>query len=56
MASPEALAYLGFTVLLAAVFAAIAHHYFSGKRKGKVESPKYRMLDDDDDGTGGKPR
>jgi cbb3-type cytochrome oxidase subunit 3 len=46
------LAYLAFTVLLAVILAAVALHYFSGKRKGKVESPKYRMLDDDD--TGGK--
>jgi cbb3-type cytochrome oxidase subunit 3 len=47
------LAYLAFTVLLAAILAAIAVHSFSAKRKGRVEAPKYRMLDDDDD-TGGK--
>ncbi len=47
------LAYLAFTVLLAAILAAIGLHAYSSKRKGKVEAPKYRMLDDDDD-TGGK--
>lgn len=52
MENAAALAYLAFTVLLAAILAAIALHFFSGKRKGKVEEPKYRMLDDDD--TGGK--
>jgi cbb3-type cytochrome oxidase subunit 3 len=27
-------------------------HYYSGKRKNKVEEAKYKMLDDDEDSAG----
>jgi cbb3-type cytochrome oxidase subunit 3 len=39
--------YLGFTALLALVLAGIMAYYFRSRRKEKVESPKYRMMDDD---------
>ncbi len=39
--------YFGFTALLVAVFAAVTVYYFRKERKDKVESPKYRMLDDE---------
>jgi cbb3-type cytochrome oxidase subunit 3 len=39
--------YFGFTLLLAGVLLGIMVFYFQGKRKKKVEEPKYRMLDDD---------
>ncbi|MEK6698636.1 MAG: cbb3-type cytochrome c oxidase subunit 3 [Nitrospirota bacterium] len=39
--------YLGFTALLAVVLAGIMVYYFRSRRKEKVESPKYRMMDDD---------
>lgn len=45
--SPRALAYLLFTLSLAAVFAGIVVYYFGGKRRDRVEAPKYRMLQDD---------
>ena len=55
--TPRAMAYLVFTLLLAGVFAGIIAYYFNRKRRDRVESPKYRMLDDDDplpDSTGGR--
>ena len=39
--------YLGFTALLSVVLAAIMVYFFRNKRKDRVESPKYRMMDDD---------
>ncbi len=39
--------YFGFTLLLSGVLLGIMIYYFRGKRKHKVEAPKYRMLDDD---------
>lgn len=45
--SPRALAYLLFTLSLAAVFAGIVVYYFGRKRRDRVEAPKYRMLQDD---------
>jgi hypothetical protein len=39
--------YFGFTALLVAVLAVIMVYYFRSRRKEKVESPKYRMMDDD---------
>jgi hypothetical protein len=39
--------YLGFTVLLWVVFAAIVLRTYSPKLKAKGEQPKYRMMDDD---------
>jgi cbb3-type cytochrome oxidase subunit 3 len=41
--------YLGFTVLLGVVFIGIIIYYYSPGRKKKVENPKYRMLDDDEE-------
>ncbi len=45
--SLKAWIYFGFTALLTAVLAGIMVYLFRGKRKDKVEAPKYRMLDDD---------
>jgi len=45
--SPRALVYLLFTLSLSAAFAGIAIYYFRGKRRDRVEAPKYRMLQDD---------
>ncbi|HAK58925.1 MAG TPA: CcoQ/FixQ family Cbb3-type cytochrome c oxidase assembly chaperone [Nitrospiraceae bacterium] len=39
--------YFGFTTLLTAVLAYIIVYYFRGKRKDRVEQPKYRMLEED---------
>jgi cbb3-type cytochrome oxidase subunit 3 len=39
--------YFGFTAVLALVLAGLMVYFFRGKRKERVESPKYRMLDDD---------
>jgi cbb3-type cytochrome oxidase subunit 3 len=39
--------YFGFTMLLALVLAGIMVYFFRSKRKDRVESPKYRMLDED---------
>ncbi len=39
--------YFGFTVFLTGTLIGIILYYFQEKRKGKIESPKYRMLDDD---------
>jgi hypothetical protein len=39
--------YFGFTALLVLALAAIMVYFFRGKRRERVESPKYRMLDDD---------
>jgi cbb3-type cytochrome oxidase subunit 3 len=46
--SLRALLYLLFTALLAAVFAGIVAWYYGRRRFERVESPKYRMLQDDD--------
>lgn len=40
--------YLGVTILLFVIFAVIVARTYNRKRKDQVESPKYRMLDDDD--------
>ena len=40
--------YLGVTIGLFAVFAAIVFRTYSTKRKDEMESPKYRMMDDDE--------
>jgi cbb3-type cytochrome oxidase subunit 3 len=47
--SLRALLYLLFTALLAAVFAGIVAWYYGRRRFERVEAPKYRMLQDDDD-------
>jgi len=39
--------YFGFTIVLSMVLAGIMVYYFRRKRQDCVESPKYRMLDDD---------
>lgn len=39
--------YLGVTIGLFAVFAGIVVRTFNRKRQDEIESPKYRMLDDD---------
>lgn len=40
--------YFGFTLLLSGVLIGIMVYYYRGKRKDKVESPKYRMMEDDE--------
>lgn len=40
----------GFEVALVLILLGIAIYFFSSKRKTSVESPKYRMMDDDDEG------
>jgi len=40
--------FFGFTTVLTVVLAGIMIYYFRRKRKDRVESPKYRMMDDDD--------
>jgi cbb3-type cytochrome oxidase subunit 3 len=40
--------YFGFTTLLAVVLAGIMIFFYRKKRKDRVESPKYRMMDDDE--------
>lgn len=44
----RATAYLFFTLLLAGIFAGIVAYYFNRKRYERVESPKHRMLADDE--------
>ena len=39
----------GFEVLLVLILLGIAIYLFSSKRHKTVESPKYRMMEDDDD-------
>jgi cbb3-type cytochrome oxidase subunit 3 len=39
--------YFGFTALLAIVLTGIMVYYYQRKRKQKVESPKYRMMEED---------
>ena len=41
--------YFGGTVALFIAFVVAVVYYFSPKRKAKVEDPKYRMLEDDDE-------
>ncbi len=43
----QAWLYFGFTALLAVILAGIMIYYFRSKRKDKVESPKYRMMEED---------
>ena len=44
----------GITVALFSAFIVAVVHYYNPKMKKKVEEPKYRMLDDDDDVTAEK--
>ena len=39
----------GFEILLVIILVGIAIYLFSSKRQKSVESPKYRMMEDDDD-------
>lgn len=39
--------YFGFTALLTGVLFGIMIYFFRSKRKDRVESPKYRMMDED---------
>jgi len=39
--------YFGFTAILTLVLAGIMVYFFRNKRKDRVESPKYRMMDDE---------
>jgi hypothetical protein len=43
------LAYFLYGATLCALLAGIAVFYFRRGRRGRVESPKYRMLEDDDE-------
>jgi hypothetical protein len=42
-------AYFAFGATLCALLAVIAVFYYRRGRKDRVEAPKYRMLDDDDE-------
>ena len=39
--------YFGFTTLLSIILIGIMVYFFRNKRKDRVESPKYRMMDDE---------
>jgi cbb3-type cytochrome oxidase subunit 3 len=43
--------YFGFTALLTGVLIGIMIYFFRRKRKDRVESPKYRMMEDEDTST-----
>ncbi|NTW58305.1 MAG: CcoQ/FixQ family Cbb3-type cytochrome c oxidase assembly chaperone [Nitrospirae bacterium] len=45
--SVNAWLYFGFTALLALVLAGLMVYLYRSKRKDRVESPKYRMMDED---------
>lgn len=45
--SIKAWLYFGFTALLALVLTGIMIYYFRSRRKERVESPKYRMMEED---------
>jgi len=47
--TPQLVAYLVLGLTLCLAFAGLWAFYFSRKRKGRVEEPKYRMLEDEDD-------
>jgi hypothetical protein len=40
--------YLAFGLLLCSALVWVAIHYFSRKRKARIEEAKYKMLDDDE--------
>lgn len=44
----QAWAYFLFGLALVALFVIIIVHYYSRKRREKVEDAKYKMLDDDE--------
>ena len=41
--------YFIYGIILVVVFAGILVYFYSPKRKDKVEEPKFRMLEDDDE-------
>jgi cbb3-type cytochrome oxidase subunit 3 len=43
----KALLYFGFTTLLTVVLIGVMIYFFRSKRKDSVESPKYRMMEDE---------
>jgi len=45
--SVKAWIYFGFTALLVMVLAGIMIYFFTFARKDRVESPKYRMMEDE---------
>lgn len=47
MPANQSLAYLLFGLALCFLFGVIIVHYYSKKRKEKVEEAKYRMLEED---------
>jgi len=44
---PKAWLFFGFTAVLTIALAAIMVYFFRRKRKDRVESPKYRMMEED---------
>lgn len=46
--TPQAMAYFLFGLSLSVLFLVIILYYYSRKRHHRVESPKYKMLEDDD--------
>lgn len=47
--SPQLVAYFVLGLTLCAALAGLGVHYYRRSRKERVEAPKYRMLEDDDD-------
>ncbi|MFN3479600.1 MAG: cbb3-type cytochrome c oxidase subunit 3 [Thermodesulfovibrionales bacterium] len=41
--------FFGFTIALFIAFVVVVIHYYNPKRKEKIEKPKYRLFDDDDE-------
>ena len=44
----QAAAYITFGLALVTIFAVIIAYYYSKKRHGKIEEPKYKMFDEED--------
>jgi len=47
--NPSPIAYLIFTVTLGVILAGIIIYTYSRKRKDRMEKPKFRMLEDDEE-------
>jgi LPXTG-motif cell wall-anchored protein len=47
--TPQLVAYLLLGLTLCLAFAGLGVFYYARKRKDRVEQPKYKMLEDDDD-------
>jgi len=41
--------YFGFTIALFIAFVVVVIYYYNPKKKEKIENPKYRVFDEDDD-------